>query len=73
MAAGDQKPFRKRNGVIRNRVRFSSATVINTLGMTYGGKDYAEIREWLRRMTLTGIESGALSAAQLSFPADTYT
>src|ERR1044071_6735449 len=49
--------IRKRNGVIRNPVRFSSAAMIDTLGMTHGGKNYREIWEWLRRMTLTGIES----------------
>src|SRR5581483_4010042 len=48
---------RKRNGVITNPVRFSSAAMIDILGMTHGGKNYREIWEWLRRMTLTGIES----------------
>jgi hypothetical protein len=43
--------IRKRNGVITNPVRFSSATMI------HGGKNYGEIWEWIRRMTLTGIES----------------
>src|SRR5215470_7418693 len=47
----------KQNGVISNPVRFSSATLIEILGMTHGGKNYREIWEWLRRMTLTGIES----------------
>ena len=49
--------IRKRNGLITNPVRFSSATMIDILGMTHGGKNYREIWEWLRRMTLTGIES----------------
>ena len=49
--------IRKRDGVVRNPVRFSSAAMIDTLGMTHGGKIYREIWEWLRRMTLTGIES----------------
>ena len=49
--------IRKRDGVVTNPVRFSSATLIDTLGMTDGGKNYREIWEWLRRMTLTGIES----------------
>jgi hypothetical protein len=49
--------IRKRNGVITNPVRFSSSAMIDTLGMTHGGKNYREIWEWLRRMTLTGIES----------------
>lgn len=49
--------IRKRYGAISNPVRFSSAAMIDTLGMTHGGKNYREIWEWIRRMTLTGIES----------------
>src|SRR5579862_5237153 len=49
--------IRKKNGIITNPVRFSSAAMIDTLGMTHGGKNYREIWEWLRRMTMTGIES----------------
>ncbi len=49
--------IRKRDGLVKNPVRFSSATLIDILGMTHGGKNYREIWEWLRRMTLTGIES----------------
>jgi hypothetical protein len=49
--------IRKRDGVITNPVRFSSAAMIDILGKTDGGKNYREIWEWLRRMTLTGIES----------------
>src|SRR6266496_3139571 len=35
--------IRKRNGVITNPVRFSSSAMIDTLGMTHGGKNYREI------------------------------
>jgi Replication initiator protein A len=49
--------IRSRDGVITNPVRFSSAALIGILGKTDGGKNYREIWEWLRRMTLTGIES----------------
>ena len=49
--------IRKRDGVVTNPVCFSSAGMIEILGMTDGGKNYREIWEWLRRMTLTGIES----------------
>jgi hypothetical protein len=49
--------IRKRDGVVANPVRFSSAALIDILGMTHGGKNYREIWEWLRRMTFTGIES----------------
>ena len=49
--------IRDREGAITNPVRFSSAALIGILGKTDGGKNYREIWEWLRRMTLTGIES----------------
>ena len=49
--------IRDREGGITNPVRFSSAALIGILGKTDGGKNYREIWEWLRRMTLTGIES----------------
>jgi hypothetical protein len=49
--------IRKREGLITNPVRFSSAAMLEILGKTDGGKNYREIWEWLRRMTLTGIES----------------
>jgi hypothetical protein len=49
--------IRKQEGLVVNPVRFSSAAMIETLGMTDGGRNYREIWEWLRRMTLTGVES----------------
>jgi hypothetical protein len=49
--------IRMRTGTITNPVRFSSAALLEILGKTDGGKNYREIWEWLRRMTLTGIES----------------
>src|SRR5215831_8295448 len=49
--------IRSQQGVITNPVRFSSAAMLEILGKTDGGKNYREIWEWLRRMTLTGIES----------------
>jgi hypothetical protein len=49
--------IRKREDVITNPVKFSSGEMLAILGKTDGGKNYREIWEWLRRMTLTGIES----------------
>ena len=49
--------IRKRDGIIANPVCFSSSAMLEILGKTDGGKNYREIWEWLRRMTLTGIES----------------
>ena len=45
------------DGLITNPVRFTSAAMLEILGMTQGGKNYQEISIWLRRMTFTGIES----------------
>jgi len=49
--------IRKQQGLVANPVQFSSAAMIEILGMTDGGRNYREIWEWLRRMTLTGVES----------------
>ena len=49
--------YRGADGVISNPVRFTSASMLEILGMTQGGKNYQEISVWLRRMTFTGIES----------------
>lgn len=45
------------DGIISNPVRFTSASMLESLGMTQGGKNYQDISAWLRRMTFTGIES----------------
>lgn len=49
--------LRGADGRISNPVRFTSASMLDILGMTQGGKNYLEISDWLRRMTFTGIES----------------
>ena len=49
--------IRREQGIVMNPVRFSSAALLEILGMTDGGRNYSEIWEWLRRMTLTGVES----------------
>jgi len=48
---------RREQGIVTNPVRFSSSALLDILGMTDGGRNYREIWEWLRRMTLTGVES----------------
>lgn len=48
---------RPADGLISNPVRFTSASMLEILGMTQGGKNYLDISDWLRRMTFTGIES----------------
>ena len=49
--------LRQPDGFISNPVRFTSAAMLEMLGMTQGGQNYQEISMWLRRMTFTGIES----------------
>ena len=49
--------LREPGGAITNPVRFTSASMLELLGMTQGGKNYQDISVWLRRMTFTGIES----------------
>jgi hypothetical protein len=49
--------LRGADGLITNPVRFTSAAMLEILGMTQGGKNYQDISVWLRRMTFTGIES----------------
>ena len=48
---------REPGGAITNPVRFTSASMLEILGTTQGGKNYQDISVWLRRMTFTGIES----------------
>src|SRR4051794_39185374 len=48
---------RDREGKISNPVAFSTHEMLKTLGMSRAGKNYDDIREWLSRMTFTGIES----------------
>lgn len=45
------------DGTISNPVRFTSAALLEILGLSQGGKNYQDISDWLRRMTFTGIES----------------
>jgi hypothetical protein len=50
--------LRKRDGEVRNPVGFSSAELLRILGKRVtAGKNYDDITEWLKRMTLTGISS----------------
>ncbi len=50
--------IRKRDGEVKNPIGFSSAELLRVLGKRVtAGKNYDDITEWLRRMTLTGISS----------------
>lgn len=50
--------LRRRGEEIRNPIGFSSAELLRVLGKRVtAGKNYDDIAEWLRRMTLTGIVS----------------
>jgi len=48
----------KRQGKIENPIGFTSAELLRVLGKRIqAGKNYDDIAEWLKRMTLTGISS----------------
>jgi Replication initiator protein A len=50
--------IRNRNGEVKNPIGFTSAELLRILGRRVtAGKNYDDIAEWLRRMTLTGISS----------------
>jgi hypothetical protein len=50
--------IRQRNGEVRNPIGFSSAEMLRILGKRVtAGKNYDDISEWMKRMTLTGISS----------------
>jgi hypothetical protein len=49
--------IRIRSGQILNPVRFTSAQLMNILGMRNSGNNYQDIAEWLQRMTATTINS----------------
>jgi hypothetical protein len=50
--------IRQRNGEVKNPIGFTSAELLRILGKRVtAGKNYDDIAEWLRRMTLTGISS----------------
>ena len=50
--------LREREGEVSNPIGFSSAELLRILGRRVSaGKNYDDIAEWLKRMTLTGISS----------------
>jgi len=50
--------IRKRQGEVKNPIGFTSAELLRILGKRVtAGKNYEDISEWLKRMTLTGISS----------------
>lgn len=49
--------IRQRDGKVVNPIGFSSTELLRILGVKDAGNNYAEVFEWLQRMTLTGISS----------------
>ena len=49
--------LRLREGVVSNPVSFSSAELLQILGITKGGNNYEDIYAWLGRMSATTIQS----------------
>jgi hypothetical protein len=67
--------MRHRHGEVRNPVGFSSAELLRILGKRVtAGKNYEDIAEWLRRMTLTGVrsEGTVFFAAHKVWATDTF-
>jgi hypothetical protein len=67
--------IRKREGVVRNPVGFTSAELLRVLGRRVtSGKNYDDINDWLKRMTLTGIssEGTVYFAGKRIFATDTF-
>jgi hypothetical protein len=57
--------LRTRFGHVSNPVGFTTAQLVNVLGINSAGKNYQDIHDWLQRMTLTGINSkGVVYMAQ---------
>jgi hypothetical protein len=56
---------RTSEGTISNPVGFTTAQLVNVLGINTTGKNYKDVHDWLQRMTLTGINSkGTVYLAQ---------
>jgi Replication initiator protein A len=49
--------IRNRTGQITNPFGFTTAQLVNVLGINTTGKNYQDVHDWLQRMTLTGINS----------------
>jgi hypothetical protein len=50
--------IRQRNGKVANPIGFTSAELLRILGKEVrSGKNYDDVAEWMKRMTLTGINS----------------
>src|SRR5262245_33043610 len=66
---------RRANGQVRNPVGFSSADILRILDLdTDAGKNYEDVVEWGKRMTLTGIcsEGTVYFAGRKTWATDTF-
>ena len=66
--------IRQEKGEVRNPVGFSSAELLRILGNSDAGKNYDDIIEWGKRMTLTGVcsEGVVYFAARKTWASDTF-
>jgi hypothetical protein len=66
--------LRSKVGHISNPVGFTTAQLLNVLGLNTAGKNYQDINDWLQRMTLTGINSKGVvyMAKRRSWMSDTF-
>src|SRR5262245_36940521 len=66
---------RQRNGLVSNPIGFTSAELLRILGLRVrAGKNYDDIVDWAKRMTLTGIcsEGVVYFAGRKSWATDTF-
>jgi hypothetical protein len=67
--------LRQRDGEASNPIGFTSAELLRILGLkVQAGKNYADVTEWARRMTLTGIcsEGVVYFAGKKAWASDTF-
>lgn len=66
--------LRNNCGHIANPVGFTTAQLVNVLGINSTGKNYQDIHDWLQRMTLTGINSKGVvyMAKRKAWMSDTF-
>jgi hypothetical protein len=66
--------IRQRDGKVNNPIGFTSTELLRVLGIKDAGNNYADVVEWLNRMTLTGISSKGVVyfARKKSWATDTF-
>jgi len=64
--------IRRCTGAVPNPVGFTSAGLLKILGLKKNGKNYADVAEWLKRMTATTINATIYFAGKKVWVEDTF-